>query len=66
MTRPAVIGSRRAGRGEPGCPLCARPVERGQRLVFIRDDQLGHVWIHVRHLAEALAQGTDKPESTTS
>jgi hypothetical protein len=66
MTGLSVIESRRAGRDEPDCPRCGRPVERGQRIVFVRDDQLGHVWIHVRHLAEALAQGTDKPEDATS
>jgi hypothetical protein len=53
----AVLESRKAGPGEGDCPACRSPLERGQRIVLIRDGGL-HQWVHVRHLAEPQADAT--------
>lgn len=62
MTGVTVIETRRAQLTDEGaCPICGRPVERGQRIALVHDDDRGHDWIHVRHLAEpALSQATDR------
>jgi hypothetical protein len=52
MTRLAPIEVRRAGRDEPPCPRCGQPAEHGQRLALVLDEQLGHVWLHLRHIVE--------------
>jgi hypothetical protein len=55
MSRRLVpIEIRRAEPGETACPLCPRPVERWQRLALVQLGELGHAWIHIRHLAEPL------------
>lgn len=58
MSGLTVIETRRAGPGEPGRPVCGRPIERGQRIALIHGRD-GHHWWHVRHLAE---RQPDHPE----
>jgi hypothetical protein len=59
------IETRRAGPAEDDCPVCGLPVERGRRIALVRSDRLGHVWVHVRHVAEVQADD-GLPRSTDS
>jgi hypothetical protein len=61
VTRLSPIDVRKAGPDDARCPACPRPVERGQRLALVRSDQLGHAWVHLRHIAEPPADDRREP-----
>jgi len=46
------IEVRQAGPAEGACPRCHQPIERGQRLALVRTADLGHAWVHLRHVIE--------------
>jgi hypothetical protein len=52
MTRLTPMEVRRAERDEPPCPRCGVDIDRGQHVALVRDEHLGHAWVHLRHLAE--------------
>lgn len=58
-----IGNTRRADQDEGNCPHCGQPIRRGQRLVFIRADDTGHDWVHIRHLVERGAPD-DPPRDT--
>jgi hypothetical protein len=65
MTRPVPMAVCKADPDADPCPACSQPIVAGQRIALVRHDDLGHAWIHVRHLVEQLLAELAAPEAAS-